>query len=66
MALVAPGQTLWFPVLALTKAWSGAVQNSNVFVRSAASQRLASHKPAASQQLIGGQLIKFCLQNHFN
>ena len=27
------------------KAWSGAGQNCNVFVRSAASQRLASHKP---------------------
>ena len=27
------------------KAWSGAGQNCNVFVRSATSQRLASHKP---------------------
>ena len=32
--------------------WSGTGQNCNVFVRSAASQRLASHKPAASQPLI--------------
>ena len=39
------------------KAWSGAGQNRNVFVRSAASQRLASHKPAASQPLIRGWLI---------
>ena len=48
------------------KAWSGAGQNCNVFVRSAASQRLANHKPAAGQPLIGGQLIKFWLKNHFN
>ena len=34
------------------KASSGAGQNCNAFVRSAASQRLASHKPAASQPLI--------------
>ena len=34
------------------KVWSGAGQNFNVFVRLAASQRLASHKPAASQPLI--------------
>ena len=34
------------------KAWSGAGQNCNVFVRSAARQRLASHKPAASQPRI--------------
>ena len=48
------------------KAWSGADQNCNVFVRSAASQRLVSHKAAASQPLIGGQLIKFWLKKHFN
>ena len=34
------------------KAWSGAGQNCNVFVRSAARQRLASHKPVASQPRI--------------
>ena len=38
------------------KDWSEAGQNCNVFVRSAASQRLASHKPAASQPLIRGWL----------
>ena len=38
------------------KAWSGAGQNCNAFVRSAASQRLSSHKPAASQPLIRGWL----------
>ena len=37
------------------KAWSGAGQNCNVFVRS-----------AASQPLIGGQLINFWLKNNFN
>ena len=34
------------------KAWSRAGQICNVFVRLAASQRLASHKSAASQPLI--------------
>ena len=48
------------------KAWSGAGQNCNVFVQLAARQRLTSHKPAASQPRIGGQLIKFWLKNHFN
>ena len=38
------------------KAWSGASQNCNVFVRSAARQRLAIHKPAASQPRIRGWL----------
>ena len=46
------------------KAWSGAGQNCNVFVvawpqasgRSDTNQRLASHKPAASQPLIRGWL----------
>ena len=38
------------------KAWSGAGQNCNVFVRSAAGQRLTSHKPAASQSRIRGWL----------
>ena len=47
------------------KAWSGTGQNCNVFVRSADRQRLASLKPAASQPLNGGQLIKFWLKNHF-
>ena len=34
------------------KAWSGAGQNCNLFVRSAASQQLASHKSVVSQPLI--------------
>ena len=38
------------------KAWSRAGQNCNEFVRSAAWQRLASHKPAASQPRILGCL----------
>ena len=40
------------------EAWSETGQNCNVFVRSAASQRLSSHKPAASQPLIRGWLVR--------
>ena len=38
------------------KAWSGAGQNCNVYVQSAASHRLASHKSATIQPLIRGWL----------
>ena len=38
------------------KAWSRAGQNCNFFVRSAARQRLASHRPAASQPRIRDKL----------
>ena len=36
------------------KAWSGAGQNCNIFVRSAARQRLASLKPYVAQPQVGG------------
>ena len=46
------------------KAWSGAGQNCNDFVRSAARQRLASHKPAASQPRIRSWLTtNWCSDN---
>ena len=55
------------------KAWSGAGQKCNVFVRSAASERLASQKPADSQALIRSWLAtnwlsvnKVLVGNHFN
>ena len=47
---------------AVYKTWSGAGQNCNVSVRSAASQWLASYKPAASQPLIRGWLATIWIQ----